>query len=154
MNTNFPNFNAFVKHIRDKESGHILVDYRLLPGYEGMVLGIGIIFDTRKDKYELDLEWISFGLDLYAENLLEGYSYKFETLDSLVAYMQKVYSINVIDIPIKYQVDSTKFPDPIKDAAQKSIFEEAWKRFKKDFKEKKFLDSSLQLVYTTPPFNE
>ncbi|MEO6977801.1 MAG: hypothetical protein ABI113_05455 [Mucilaginibacter sp.] len=154
MNTHFADFNALVKHIRDKESGHILVDYRLLPGYGGMVLGIGIIFDTKKDKYELDLEWISFGLDLYAENLLEGYSYKFESLEALVTYLQATYAISVADIPIKHQIDDAKFPNPIKDAAQTPAFEAAWKRFKKDFKEKKFLDSSLQLVYTTPPFSE
>ena len=108
----------------------------------------------KKDNYELDLEWISFGLDLYGENLLEGYSYKFENLETLVAYLQSVYGIAVTDIPIKYQVDSAKFPNPLKDKTQKPVFEEAWKRFRKDFKEEKFLDSSLQLVYTTPPFAE
>jgi len=40
---NFADLNALAKHILDKETGHIMVDYRLLPGYEGMVLGIGII---------------------------------------------------------------------------------------------------------------
>ena len=154
MNTNFAGLNALAKHILDEETGHIMVDHRLLPGYEGMVLGIGIIFDIKKDNYELDLEWISFGLDLYGENLLEGYSYKFEALEILVAYLQSVYDINVTDIPIKYQVDAAKFPNPLKDEAQKPVFEEAWKRFRKDFKEKMLLDDSLQLVYTTPPFVE
>ncbi len=154
MKINFADLDALAKHILDEEKGHILVDYRLLPGYEGIVLGIGIIFDIKKDNYELDLEWISFGLDLYGENLLEGYSYKFETLETLVAYLQAVYDINVADIPIKYHVDGANFPNPLKDEAQKPVFEEAWKRFRKDFKEKKFLDSSLQLVYTTPPFAE
>jgi hypothetical protein len=154
MDTNFADFDALAKHIRDKEKGYILVDYRLLPGYEGMVLDIGIIFDVKKDSYKLDLQWISFGLDLYAENLLEGYSYELETLEALVGYLQSVYAINVTDIPIKYQIDGAKFPNPLKDAAQKPAFEEAWKRFKKDFKEQKFLDRSLQLVYTTPPFAE
>ena len=154
MHTTFADLNALAEYIREIENGYTLVDYRLLQGYEGMVLGIGIFFDIRKENYKLRLEWISFGLDLYAENLLEGYSYKFETLETLLAYLQSEYDINITDIPIRYKVDNSKFPNPLTDAAKKVDFEIAWKRFKNDFRQNKFLDSSLQLVYTTPPFAE
>ncbi|WP_316786961.1 GNAT family N-acetyltransferase [Pedobacter frigiditerrae] len=150
----YTDFNQLNSFIEDKKSGSILIDYRLLPDYEGMVLNIGIIFDTTKEKYELDLQWISFGLDLFGENLLMGYSYQFKDLKSLLSYLSVRYGIEVTDIPIKYKIDSEKFPNPFKDEDRKPIFEESWTRFKKDFAAKKFLDPRLLLVYTTPPFTE
>jgi hypothetical protein len=148
MNTNFTNLDELSTFIKNKVDGHILVDYRALPDYEGIVLGIGIIFDTRKEKYNLDLEWVSFGLDLYSD-ILEGYTYKFETLEKLTDYLQRTYHISVTDIPIKYKYEDGKFPNPIYNADQKQVFIIAWERFQEDFRAKKFLDPSLELVYET-----
>ncbi|RZK37138.1 MAG: GNAT family N-acetyltransferase [Pedobacter sp.] len=150
----YADFNQLNNFIRDKKNGSILIDYRLLPDYEGMTLNLGIIFDVAMEKYQLDLQWISFGLDLYGENLLLGYTYQFDYLKSLLDYLAITYNINVPDIPIKYKIDSEKFPNPIKDKDMKPAFEESWARFKKDFAVGKFLDPSLNLVYTTPPFTE
>ncbi|TCC88218.1 N-acetyltransferase [Pedobacter frigiditerrae] len=149
--TDFDQLNSF---IQEKNTGQILIDYRLLSDYEGMVLGIGIIFGAANERYALDVEWISFGLDLLGENLTMSYSYQFTNLKSLLDYLAITYSIDVTDIPIKYKIDSEKFPNPFKDEELKPAFEESWARFKQDFAAGKFLDPSLKLVYTSPPFTE
>lgn len=144
--TDFEALNIFLEH---KQMGGLLITYRHCEGYEGMALAIMINFDIRQAKYELDLQWMSLGLDLYGDTLQESYVYRFESLEKLTDYLQTAYSINVTDIPVKYQFDSSQFPDPIKDKAKKPIFEEAWQRFQKDFKTGHFLDTSLKLVYYT-----
>ena len=149
MQSHFTDFEALNTYIQNKATGHILVAYRNCENYDGMVLGIGITFDTRKPQYELDLQWISFGLDLYGENLLENYLYQFESLEKLLTYLQGKYAIEVTDIPMRYQIDQSQYPNPIKDAAKKPAFETAWKRFQHDFKSGTFLDTSLKLVYST-----
>jgi hypothetical protein len=114
-----------------------------------MVLGMGIIFDVNQLKYELDLEWISFGLDLFGENLLENYLYKFNTLAELLAYLQVNYHISITDIPTSYKIDQSLFPNPIEDTAQKPLFEIAWQKFQHDFKKELFLDKSLEIVFSS-----
>lgn len=149
LNRNFKDFEALYDFIQKKKVGNILIGYRNIPEYAGMVLGIGIVFDTHKLKYELDLEWISFGLDLYGENLLENYLYKFNSLQNLLEYLQSDYDISISDIPMNYKIDQSLFPNPIKDSDQKPIFEAAWQKFQHDFKKGIFLDDSLQLVFSS-----
>jgi hypothetical protein len=151
MNKNFTDFNALLAFIQDKGRGGIPITYRLLPKYAGMALYIGIAFDFKKANYELNLEWISFGLDFYGDTLQEGYLYKFETLEQLIPYLHTTYQIAITDIPIKFEFDTSLFPNPIKDADQKPIFEVAWQQFQKDFKNGLFLDRSLSLVHSTYP---
>lgn len=149
LSENFRNFEALNEFIQNKKKGSILIGYRNIPSYAGMVLGIGMIFDTNKFKYELDLEWISFGLDLFGENLLENYLYKFMNLEELLEYLKANYDILVTDIPLKYKIDQSLFPNPIKDLDQKPIYEAAWEKFQDDFKRGIFLDDSLQLVFSS-----
>lgn len=115
---------------------------------------IGIAFDFKKAKYELNLEWISFGLDFYGDTLQEGYLYKFDTLELLIQYLQAMYQIALTDIPVEFNFDMSQFPNPIKDATQKPVFEAAWQQFQKDFKAGLFLDRSLHLVHSTYPDKE
>ena len=154
MNTHFSSTEDLLSFIQEKQQGHILSRYELVPAYAGMVLGIGIIFDTSKAKYHLDLEWISFGLDLYGENLLENYSYAFNSLEELLAYLLKRYHLAVTEIPKNYKHDPDQFPNPIKDANQIKAFEEAWEKFQQDFRKDKFLDTSLHLVHTSTSLDE
>lgn len=149
LNRNFKDFEALNAFIKEKKVGNILIGYRNISAYAGMVLGIGIIFDINKFKYELDLEWISFGLDIFGENLLENYLYKFKNLQALLAYLESNYKILINDIPINYKIDQSLFPNPIKNSDQKPIFESAWQKFQDDFKSGIFLDDSLQLVYSS-----
>ena len=114
LNRKFKNFDEINDFIRKKGVGHILIGYRNMPDYAGMVLGIGIIFNIAESKYELDLEWICFGLDLYGENLLENYLYKFNNLHELLKYLHSNYGIMVTDIPLNYKIDQNLFPNPIK----------------------------------------
>jgi N-acetyl-anhydromuramyl-L-alanine amidase AmpD len=147
--SNFTNFEALDAYIQNKVNGSMLITYRNCKDYEGMVLAIAIIFDIRQAKYELDLQWISFGLDLYGENLLENYLYQFESLNKLLAYLLEKYNIKVTAIPVNYKIDPGQYPDPIKDEAKKLLFEAAWQQFQRDFKSGVFLDTSLKLVYDT-----
>ena len=151
MNKNFKNFDELNDFIHQKSVDHILIGYRNLSDYPGMVLGIGIIFNMEDAKYELDLEWISFGLDLFGENLLENYLYKFKDLQALLNYLSSNYDISVTDIPLKYQIDQSLFPNPIKNSDQKSIYEAAWEKFQADFKKGLFLDKTVQLIYSSAP---
>ncbi|MES2332709.1 MAG: hypothetical protein V4539_24085 [Bacteroidota bacterium] len=149
MTTYFKDFSELAAYIQSTEKKHITITHQAIPDYAGMVFSLAIIFDAEKKKYELDMEWISFGLDLYAENLLEGYLYKFKSLEELTGYLYSKYQIRVSDIPANYKIEHEKFPDPIKDKEQKTDFEEGWQRFQRDFKEGIFLDASLELVYST-----
>jgi hypothetical protein len=147
----FQHLDELQAFLQQKKIGHILIGYRNLPDYAGMVLGLGIIFNTEKPSYELDLQWVSFGLDVFGENLLENYLYRFLTLEELLAYLEDTYQIGVTDIPLRYQIDQDAFPNPIKDSAQKPLYEAAWQQFQSDFETGKFLDEALQLVFSSQP---
>lgn len=144
----FANLKALNNHIQNKKVGVLTVAITPLADYEGIFLNMGIIFDIQKSKYELDLEWIAYGLDLFGENLLENYLYQFKNLEKLVDYLLIKYDIKVTDIPINHRFDDDKYPNPIKNKAQIPIFEAAWQRFQKDFKQQLFLDKSLVLIYS------
>ena len=154
MNKYFTSRAELADHLEKKQQGHLLIRYSNLPDYAGMVLGIGIIFDLRKNKYELDVEWISFGLDLYAENLLENYLYKFESLEELLNYLESTYSISPSDIASNFKHDPDQFPNPIKNADEKAEFEAAWTKFQEDFSKGLFRDKSLNLVYSSQQKDE
>jgi len=141
----FQSLEEMTEYFQSK--GHILIGYNNLPDYPGMVLGIGVIFN--REKYELDLEWISFGLDLFGENLLENYLYEFDELGELLAYLESNYGIALTDIPLNYKIDQSQFPNPIKDEKQKPIFETAWEKFQIDFRRGAFLDRSLTLKFSS-----
>ena len=147
----FQHLSQLQELIQEKRIGHILLGYRNLPDYAGMVLGIGIIFNSEKARYELDLQWISFGLDLFGENLLENYLYRFPSLEELLAYLEATYQIAVTDIPLSYQIDQDLFPNPIKDSAQKPLYEAAWQQFQADFSGGMFREEALQLVFSSQP---
>lgn len=143
----FSSFSELKTYLQDKIKGGLLITYKKCENYEGMALSIMIVFDVQKPKYELDLQWMSLGLDLYGDTLQESYLYEFESLDLLLKYLQIKYGIEVSKIPVNYKFDSNYFPNPIANAAQKSDFEEAWQRFQIDFKKGLFLDPSLKLVF-------
>jgi hypothetical protein len=149
MSTTFVNFAALQTHFQTKQKGFLRLGQTNMTAYAGMVFDRSIIFDIPKKKYELDLQWISFGLDLFGENLLENYLYRFENLELLVEYLDKKYQIKVTDIPTNYQFDDNNFPNPVKNKAEKPIFEAAWERFQQDFKRGLFLDEELELIYST-----
>jgi hypothetical protein len=145
----FTDSHSIMAHIQSKAKGGIVVAYRNCKDYEGMVLGIMIIFDTSQAKYQLDLQWMSFGLDFYGDTLQETYLYQFENLEKVFDYLLANYDIKLTDIPVNYSYDNSQYPDPIKDEAKRPDFEVAWKRFQEDFKTGAFLDSSLKLVFSS-----
>ncbi len=149
MHKNFSDYEALHRYVQEKTKDNMLIAYRNCDPYEGMVLGIMIVFDIQVPAYQLDLQWMSFGLDPYGDTLQESYVYQFEGLEALLEYLKLTYEIKVEDIPVQYKFDPSQHPDPIKDKAQKSVFEAAWKRFQDDFNNRVFLDPALQLVYDT-----
>lgn len=149
MSTTFKTFAELEAYFKKKEKGFLTIGQTNMRTYAGMVFDMAIIFDIKKEKYDLDLQWISFGLDLYGENLLENYLYRFKNLALLVQYLDNQYDIKVTDIPTNYQFDDDNFPNPIKNEAEKPIFEAAWLRFQEDFKNGFFLDDSLELIYSS-----
>jgi hypothetical protein len=138
MSTNFTNFAELQTYFECKQKGFLTIAQTNMTAYAGMVFDVRIIFDIKKEKYDLDLQWISFSLDLFGENLLENYLYRFEK-----------YKIKITDIPTSYQFDDDNFPNPVKNEVEKPIFEAAWERFQHDFKKGFFLDKGLKLVYAT-----
>ena len=145
----FSNLESIQTFINQQKKGFILVSYQNLDDYKGMVLGITLIYDTSKNEYQLDLQQISFGLDLFGENLVENYVYQFESLENLLDYLVNQYNIAVEQIPKQYKIDEQNFPNPIKNSAEKSQFEIAWNQFQEDFKRGVFLDQSLNLIYSS-----
>jgi len=145
----FSNLESLQSFINHQKKGFILVSYQNLDDYKGMVLGITILFDISKNEYQLDLQWICFGLDLFGENLMENYLYQFESLENLLMYLANHYKIQVEHIPKQYKIDEQNFPNPIKNSAEKSQFEISWNQFQEDFKRGIFLDQSLNLIYSS-----
>jgi hypothetical protein len=142
-------FDSLLSHFHKKGRGAIVITHQNVEEYPGMVLYLGLHFDIDQQEYDLDIEWISFGLDAFGENLLEGYLYRFDSLEKLLAYLQEKYNIAVTDIPLNYCIDQSKFPNPFTNADQKSEFEAAWKKFQADFATKMFLDRSQRLIHST-----
>ncbi|MCB0705588.1 MAG: hypothetical protein KDC34_09780 [Saprospiraceae bacterium] len=149
MPLHFADLDALKSHFQNKENGFIVIDWRNCPDYEGMALSIMLVFDTRQSRWQLDLQWISLGLDPYGDTLQESYVYQFTSLDELLEYLLLKYQIKVTDIPIHYQFDPDKFPDPVKDGAKKALFEASWKRFQHDFLNGAFFDPALTIVYNS-----
>lgn len=149
MQRTFNDIHALKSHIQQEGKGALLITYRNCVEYEGMVLGIMLVFDTQKAEYKMDLQWMSFGLDPYGDTLQESYVYQFDSLEKLLAYLKETYSIGVTDIPIKYSFDPKGYPDPITDEAKRPLFEAAWNQFQLDFGKGKFLDPSKKPVYVS-----
>lgn len=145
----FLDLPSLQSYIRKKGRGAIVLGHWNLENYPGMVRYMGLHFDIEKAEYDLDIEWISFGLDAFGENLLESYLYRFGSLEELLAYVQERYGIAVTDIPLEYHIEAEKFPDPFKNADQRPEFEAAWKQFQEDFAFGKFLDASQLLIYSS-----
>lgn len=131
--------------VAEKEHAGLVVAHLNVLDYAGMVLYIGIYFNTSKSLYLLNLEWMSLGLDLYGDTLQESYSYRFADLEALTDHLHSKYGIAVSDIFKTYQFDTDAFPNPIRDEARKPEFTEAWERFQEDFKRGSFRDQSQQL---------
>lgn len=147
--TNFTDINELKTFIHDKGKNCIPISYQLLPKYPGVVLYIGMIYEPKKENYELSLEWMAMGLDFYGDTIQESYIYAFHTLEALLEYLSSNYKIEITDIPLKFEFDSSQFPNPINDAHEKLIFEAAWNQFEEDFRKRIFLDHSLLLVYSS-----
>jgi len=126
----------------------VVVGYLDMPDYAGMVLYIGI---HSKNKYELNLEWMSLGLDFYGDTMQESYMYHFDTLKQLTDYLVTKYNIKISDIPLDYKSDRRKFPSPLDDERFKPAYTEAWERFLREFIDGIFLDKSLKLIYSSQP---
>ena len=142
----FSDLSDLETHIHSHQKGFILVTYRPMEGYPGMALAMMIVFDVNNQSYQLDLEYICLGLDLYGDTLMENYVYQFSDMDDLLAYLKKKYQIDVSDIPVNYTFDQEAFPNPIKNPDQKPMFEAVWQQFQRDFENELFLDKSLNRV--------
>ena len=147
--TYFNDLQSLKSFTEQQSKGTLLVTYRNLPEYPGITLAIMIVFDIPKNKYELDLQWMCLGLDLYGDTLQESYVYSFKNLETLLSYLKEKYDISISDIPLNYSFDQEKHPNPIKDADKKAEYEAAWQKFHKAFQNGDFLDASLNLTYST-----
>ena len=77
--SHFKDLNELKNFFLTKGKGSLTVYRENMPDYPGMVFELGIIFDggkvnnegkendEGKEKYELDLQWIAYGLDLFGE---------------------------------------------------------------------------------------
>lgn len=149
LNNNFKDLTELTAFIQNKGRGGIVIGYENMPEYPGMVRYAAILYDCAKDKYHLDLQWISLGLDLFGENILENYTYAFPDLKTLTEYLQNKYAIAITDIPVSFHINPELYPNPFKNADQKTIFEASWRQFEERFKQGDYLDPSLPLVYST-----
>ena len=143
----FSNIDNFKKHIFNNKNGAISIKHQNLENYKGVVFYIGIHFNFQKKEYQLNLEWICFGLDLFGDNLVESYVYQYKNIENLLNYIYKKHQIKITDIPTNYRFNDSLFPNPIKNIDQKNAFEMEWKKFENDFKKGIFLDTSQKLVY-------
>jgi hypothetical protein len=139
---------SILAHSQEKKKGHLLITYQQCEGYPGMVLGIVMRFDTLVSLYELDLEWMSFGLDFYGDTLQESYVYCFPNLEGMIGYLESKYSIRPSDIPKEFRINPHQYPNPL-DGKDPAEYEAGWQQFQQDFQKGLFLDPSLSLSYSS-----
>ncbi len=149
MPDTFANTAALQAHLAESSKGAHLIAYIHLNNYSGMAVSLMLVYNVPNSTYDLDLQWISLGLDFYGDTLQESYQYRFSSLEAFLAYITQAYGIAASDIPVTYQFDQQAFPNPISHAAQKPEFEIAWQQFQKDFGAGKFLDTAQQLIYSS-----
>ena len=99
---NFSDVEALNVHVQTAAKGAMLITHENCADYPGMVLSIMIVFDVSASTFQLDLQWMSFGLDPYGDTLQESYVYEFDSLEALLSYLLKTYAIAATDIPIRY----------------------------------------------------
>ncbi|WP_347174002.1 hypothetical protein [Polaribacter uvawellassae] len=145
----FKNFEELNTFAFNAKKGAFSIKHQNLENYEGMVFYIGVYFNIDKNDYQLNLEWMCLGLDLFGDNLVESYVYQFNTLQSIINYLDKKHQIKVTDIKTDYFFDDTLFPNPIKNKDKKAVYNFNWDQFQKDFKKGMFLDASLPLIYSS-----
>ncbi len=145
----FSGINELDTFIATKKMGELLVGYFDCEGYEGMVLSIMIVFNIQKSQFDLDLQWMSLGLDLYGDTLQESYIYRFSSSIKLLEYLTSKYSLPVSEIPLEYKFENEKFPNPITHAEKHSVFKTSWENFQSDFRKGLLLDPSLELIYNS-----
>mgnify|MGYP003639071654 CR=1 FL=1 len=145
----FSDKNEFNTFLSTKIKGELTVGYFDCEDYEGMVLAIMIVFDTQKSQFDLDLQWMSLGLDLYGDTLQESYVYRFSSVTKLLEYLDSKYSLTVSEIPLEFKFESEKFPSPITHAEKHSVFKTSWESFQSAFKQGLFLNPSLDLIYNS-----
>ncbi|MCU0438502.1 MAG: hypothetical protein MUC49_11350 [Raineya sp.] len=150
----FSSFEEFAAFAQEKQEGHMVIGYFHLPDYAGMVLYLGIHYDIAQNKFVLDLEWMSLGLDFYGDTLQETYRYQFDNLKDMFDYMEHKHQVKVTDIAKKYEFDYKQYPNPLTHEDQKEVFQEAWERFSNNFKSGMFLDTTQKLIYSSYPRTE
>ena len=148
MSTHFQNLSTLSTTLKT-EKHHLVITYLNMPEYDGMALYLGLHYIPKTEKFQLHLEYMCLGLDVYGDTLQESYIYEFNDLQAVLTYLEKKYTIKLTDIPIKFDFDSDKFPSPIYHGHLADIFREAWERFLVDFRNNKFLDSELSLIYNS-----
>lgn len=148
-NSNFTSLDKLISFIKSTKDGSLSIIHQNLENYEGMVFYIGIRFNVAKNDYQLNLEWMCLGLDLFGDNLVESYVYQFNKLELLLEYLDKKYQIKITDIKTNYMFDDALFPNPIKNKDKENLYKNKWEQFQNDFKSGNFLDSTLQLVYSS-----
>jgi hypothetical protein len=151
MNENFADIEELKVFVNEKGDGNLVIAHHNMSTYPGMVLYIGLHFNILEKKYELNLEWMCWGLDFYGDTLQETYHYRFNSVEMLLDYLYRKYNIKVTDIPKKYSIDPTRYPHVLKDEDKRKIFENAWAQFQQDFSNGVFLDRSVELVYSSVP---
>ncbi|MCB9233336.1 MAG: hypothetical protein H6581_16885 [Bacteroidia bacterium] len=143
----FRDLDDLRQHLQPKGRNAILLGYENQEDYPGMALASMLVIDLEKAIFQLDLQWMSLGLDLYGDTLQESYVYEFGDLESLLNFLDDRFAMEVTDIPRKYQFQSKDFPNPLDHAHQKDEFQAAWDRFREDFRSGKFLDPALRLAF-------
>lgn len=145
----YQNFKELSAAFQQKVKDFVVVGYYNMPDYAGMVKYVGISYHTEKNQYDLNLEWMSLGLDFYGDTLQESCTYRFDDLKKLTDYMAEKHFIQITDIPIKYKSVLGEHPNPLTHEKEKPLFEKDWQRFQKDFKDGLFLDRSLLLIHSS-----
>lgn len=145
----YDNAEAIEAYIKEQQQGAIMIGYELMPGYPGMAFSKAILFNLPLGRLNLDLQWISFGLDPYGENLLENYTYNFNDTHALLQYLQNRYGILPADIPVKYTFNDEGLPSYFKEKEKQPLYREGWEQFKLDFHNGNFLDPTQELVFST-----
>lgn len=145
----FSSLQALKQHLQERQKGSLLIAYKNCPDYEGMVLSFMLVYDVVKSKYQLDVQWMCLGLDLYGDTLQESYVYHFNSLENFIHHLALAYQIGINDIPISYQFNHALFPNPLKNENKKLLYQKNWERFQADFNQDKFLDKTLEVVYSS-----
>lgn len=132
--------------LRQQGPKGVLVGVLPVQEYAGMVIFMQLYHRPEQDRFELNQDWISYGLDYKGSDWELGYLYAFPTLEVVLEYLERQFGLGPEDLPV--EVPDTDLPNAYRDEVRRPEFMAAWDRFHADFSAGKLREPGVEVLYS------